>query len=198
MEICPFTGQPCFETKCFRVMEIQQNKCTSESKLCMKCGLSYTEAAFQPTKVFELKTPTPDAPATIQSGPIIPKEPVEVDSVEQLMKLFQGKDVNIEVVSDRKCGSCDKSLAELKKDRLFGCPKCYESFYNTFQEIITPVARDEIHHTGKRPKKFVQRLPATEQIKVLKLQMAAAIEQERFDDAAAIKSRLNDLINDQP
>lgn len=99
---------------------------------------------------------------------------------------------------DNVC-DCGMSSQEFSINGKFGCPNCYRHFQNEMVKMVFPYHGGD-HHVGKRPKTLFKKQFETsheEQLKLLKLQMAKAIELEQYERAAEIKQELAKLLNQQ-
>ena len=98
-------------------------------------------------------------------------------------------------VADIVCPVCKTSLREFKTTGLLGCPNCYEVFREEISNIIKRIAPFELHkQEAVKPTQTVKkRLTKEEKIKNFKVQMAEAVKEERYEDAAKIKKQIQKL-----
>lgn len=90
------------------------------------------------------------------------------------------------------CDSCGTSFGEFRQSGLFGCPDCY----NTFREAVIPVLKGthgSIQHTGEKPAANTEEAEKRRHYYELKEQLARAIAEERFEDAAKLRDEIGAL-----
>ncbi len=100
-----------------------------------------------------------------------------------------------EQVENIVCPVCKTSLREFKQTRKLGCPNCYEVFKDEISKIVKRIAPFTTHKqepTKKvRTNKKVQ--SKQEKIEELRLKMADAVKEERYEDAAKLKKQIKAL-----
>ena len=159
----------------FHVTEVSKDKTVYGYDLCKKCGENLMN--IDNTKKVDLtniKTPEQLLDfMTIAAGlQSIPKE-------------------------DHKppCPGCGLTIEEFDKKGRFGCAKCYEHFTEKMERLVFPYHKAN-SHIGKIPKKYLRDLcnsSTEEKIKLLKLQLAKAVELEEYEKAAQFKIELQAL-----
>lgn len=90
------------------------------------------------------------------------------------------------------CAECGFTPKDFKKTGLFGCPSCYEHF----APILTPMLRSMhkgVEHVGKVPVRSMERVALLGRIGSLEKQMADAVREERFEDAARLRDEIGSL-----
>lgn len=91
-----------------------------------------------------------------------------------------------------KCGRCGFTQSDFRRLGRLGCPACYE----IFQPLISPVL-ENMHrgtrHRGKVPTRAIERRSFQEQLAILEEEIQKAVKSERYEDAARIRDRMNDL-----
>lgn len=91
-----------------------------------------------------------------------------------------------------KCPTCGFTQNDFRKLGRLGCPECY----GVFDPLLSPVL-ENMHkgtaHKGKVPEKAVQRRSVEEELNQLEEEIQAAIKSERYEDAATIRDRINEL-----
>lgn len=102
-----------------------------------------------------------------------------------LMVQKKDEDVNLE----NECPNCGMKYSEFKKNALLGCDKCYDTFKNLLQPVITRI-QGKMEHTGKIPNG--QRVEFTNKRKLVKLkeELKQAITLEEFEKAAKIRDQI--------
>lgn len=86
------------------------------------------------------------------------------------------------------CPECHMRESDFRRTHRLGCPVCYDAF----KEQLGPMLR-EMHrgcaHAGK--------VPAGEQaiveLRALEEELAVAVKEQRFEDAAALRDRIGEL-----
>ena len=90
------------------------------------------------------------------------------------------------------CDSCGTSFGEFRQSGLFGCPDCYD----TFKDAVIPVLKGthgSIQHTGEKPAANAEEAEKRRHYYDLKEQLAKAVAEERFEDAAKLRDEIGAL-----
>lgn len=81
-----------------------------------------------------------------------------------------------------------------------GCPECYDTFKEELRPVIHRCQNGGTHHIGKRPSNYEklieakeQKLDVEEQIRLLRLKMAKAVEVENYEVAGVLKKKIEEL-----
>ena len=94
------------------------------------------------------------------------------------------------------CPNCGTTLREIIKHGKFSCHECYQHFHTEAADLIQHVQGGATSHVGKKPKtkpdKPDEKKLLTD-IEILKAQLAKAIKEERFEDAAIIRDQITAL-----
>ncbi len=100
-----------------------------------------------------------------------------------------------EKVEDVICPVCKTSLREYKNTRLLGCANCYETFKDEIKNIIDKIAPYSEHKQEAIELKSKPKAKQTkeEKIALLRQNMAEAVKEERYEDAAKIKKQIAKL-----
>lgn len=98
-----------------------------------------------------------------------------------------------EQVENLVCPVCKTSLKEFRSTSRLGCPNCYEAFREEISKIIKKIAPFEVNkpETIKQPAKT--KLTKPEKIEALRAEMAQAVKEERYEDAAKLKKQIKKL-----
>lgn len=90
------------------------------------------------------------------------------------------------------CPVCKTTLREFKTTGRLGCSNCYEAFREEINNIIKRIAPFERHKQEeiKEVKPKAKKQTKEEKILSLKLEMAEAVKEERYEDAAKIKKQI--------
>lgn len=103
-----------------------------------------------------------------------------------------------ERVANIVCPVCKTSLREFKNTQRLGCPNCYDAFRDEINNIVKRIAPFESHKQDSvRLKDFDDRSEAqpnkANKISALRQDMALAVKEERYEDAAKIKKQIQKL-----
>lgn len=88
-----------------------------------------------------------------------------------------------------ECPHCGYTQARFKKSGRVGCPQCYDAIVPEFERMLAGMHRDTVHH-GKCPKAERTRLAQERKISQLKKELAACIQDERYEDAAKLRDEI--------
>ncbi len=91
-------------------------------------------------------------------------------------------------LTDAKCPRCGLPRSEFRKNGRLGCVECYKTFANEVEPMIRDMHRGSVH-VGKVPSS-VRR---DREIVRVTAQLRTAISEDRFEDAAALRDKLNEL-----
>jgi protein-arginine kinase activator protein McsA len=113
------------------------------------------------------------------------------------------------------CCNCGLDGAALLENKVFGCARCYETFSNLLESLMKRIQRNTVH-CGKKPQTrtiFLQtaavewntppkqdggiavQLPRN--VPELELLLSMAVSDERYEDAAVISARINEVVASQ-
>ena len=97
-----------------------------------------------------------------------------------------------EKVQDIVCPVCKTSLREFKSTGRLGCPNCYDVCRDEIKNVIKKIAPFETHKQEQliKPK---QKQTKQDKISALREEMAKAVKEERYEDAAKIKKQITKL-----
>ncbi len=101
----------------------------------------------------------------------------------------------LEKDSDRfeaSCPGCGLSYNDYKKDQRFGCAQCYKAFREPIEEALVK-RNDSAIFVGQAPDSEEQLNSDIYQIKKLREEMQRAVEEEKFETAAAIRDEIRAL-----
>lgn len=120
----------------------------------------------------------------------------------------------------QKCENCGQSYDEFVKTGLLGCPDCYDAFSDRLDQILKNI-QGHIMHTGRKPLNIDKKLENVgensslknkeknetienakiktdinneeDELKKLENDLAKAIKEERYEDAAVIRDNIKKL-----
>ena len=102
--------------------------------------------------------------------------------------------LGFEEVGDVTCPVCKTSLKEFKTTGKLGCANCYEAFREEVNNLIKRIAPFEKHKQQEvKVKPKAKKLTKEEKILSLRAEMAEAVSEERYEDAAKIKKQIAKL-----
>ena len=91
-----------------------------------------------------------------------------------------------------KCPECGISYLEFQSKGRFGCPKDYDIFAQMVEPLLEKI-HGATRHSGKSPRIAPGVSEKSIQLTALKRQLAAAVEEERYEEAADLRDRIRDL-----
>jgi protein arginine kinase activator len=96
-----------------------------------------------------------------------------------------------------KCPVCGFTQNDFRKLGRLGCPSCYKVFDPLLSPVLENMHKGSLHR-GKIPEKAVARRSVQERLDLLEEEINAAIESERYEDAARIRDEINKLKEGAP
>ena len=87
------------------------------------------------------------------------------------------------------CPRCGLLLREFRKTGLLGCPDCYDAFRERLLPLIRKVQGAEAHR-GERPSAPPEQ---GEELPRLREELRAALQEEEYERAAALRDRIRSL-----
>lgn len=141
------------------------NGVSKDTNLCRDCAIKEGVFNNQPTSMF--------------------------DDILSSFSSFLG----LEEVNDIVCPVCKTSLKEFKTKGVLGCSNCYETFREEVNNIIKKIAPFEKHKQQeiKEEKPKTKKLTKGEKIAKIREEMALAVSEERYEDAAKLKKQIAKL-----
>jgi len=97
---------------------------------------------------------------------------------------------------EKNCLVCNLKFVDFEKSGYLGCPNCYETFKDELKPILLNLQGNFKHIGKKKGEKFTLDTSLESEIKRLKRELEYAIEEERYEDAAKIRDKINKLIKD--
>ena len=123
-------------------------------------------------------------------------------SVPEMLSFLDISEVD-ESVDDLKCKTCGMSFVEYNKNGKLGCPECYYYLKESLENVILSY-HGEKRHIGKfpaeSPEPVIQELEDIEietgqSLEDLKEELRKAVDDERYEDAAMLRDRINSIDN---
>lgn len=84
------------------------------------------------------------------------------------------------------CPTCNTEFGDLLAGAKLGCPGCYHHFSDFVSAMTQRVQNGGTKHVGKRPK-------STASLESLEKEMADAVKEERYEDAAKIRDKIKEM-----
>lgn len=91
-----------------------------------------------------------------------------------------------------QCPSCGLNYQQFLNTSILGCPNCYTAFKQQLESLIKQF-QPGLRHQGKVPLRRGGTTRLSRKIQKLRMDLQKAVEQERFEQAAAIRDELRDL-----
>ena len=88
------------------------------------------------------------------------------------------------------CPNCGFTLAQFRKEGLFGCPHDYEVFERTLRPLIEKAHDGKTTHCGKIPSTTPQDTKAQIELMNLRQQLEAAVQCEDYELAARLRDKI--------
>ncbi len=89
---------------------------------------------------------------------------------------------------DTSCPECHMRASDLRRTHRLGCPGCYTAFGEELAPMLRGMHRGRAH---------VGKVPAGErdvvELRALEEQLASAVDEQRFEDAASLRDRIQSL-----
>lgn len=104
--------------------------------------------------------------------------------------LQQKKTSTFPHVEELKCKNCHLTFKEFVHVGKFGCATCYEAFKDSLDPILKRVHGGNTAHVGKIPERLGESIHLRKQIKDLKSELKALIDQEEFEQAALVRDQI--------
>ena len=154
----------------------------------LKCDLCSNQATVHLTQIVNNKVHKVDlCESCAQSKGVT--DPSGFSLADLLLKASLNPDTT---AAGARCEQCGFTQNDFKKHGRFGCPQCYE----TFSSLVEPML-DNMHkgtaHTGKVPKKSLERKTLHDRLGELESSLDDAVKSERFEDAARFRDEIQQL-----
>ena len=91
--------------------------------------------------------------------------------------------------ADVVCPACGFTQAQLKKIGRMGCPECYDTFRDGLDSLLKAMHKGT-KHIGKVPHRLVKEAQVNDKLTNLRDELASAVREERYEDAARLKVEL--------
>lgn len=95
-------------------------------------------------------------------------------------------------INDVRCKSCGDSFYDIAKSGKVGCADCYSTFYDKLIASIQRIHGDT-KHKGKIASSAGREARLSSELESLEGELSRAIEEQRFEDAAKFRDKINEL-----
>ncbi len=102
--------------------------------------------------------------------------------------------IKVDFVQDTACSICGLSYNRFRETGRFGCGNCYKTFGEKLNPLFKKV-HGNTNHTGKIPNKAGGRIKIVREIERLKQELALAIKNEEYENAAQLRDKIRELSN---
>ena len=106
-------------------------------------------------------------------------------NLQALVQLLMGQQPPAADPGSLKCPECGLKYAQFRADGRLGCPHDYDAFREALLPLLERIHRDT-DHRGKAPRRATGRAELVD----LRADLARAIRDERYEDAAALRDRI--------
>jgi protein arginine kinase activator len=96
------------------------------------------------------------------------------------------------VSKDKECASCGFTQADFKKTGRLGCSHCFQVFGTGLESLLKAMHKGT-RHVGKVPLGVAKAHETTGQLAEMRAQLDSAIHEERYEDAAALRDKIQKL-----
>ncbi|MEZ5989228.1 MAG: UvrB/UvrC motif-containing protein [Planctomycetota bacterium] len=90
------------------------------------------------------------------------------------------------------CPGCGMTYEQFQQTKRLGCPRCYETFQVDLEQIFMRV-QENVLHRGKVPGRPKTAPPTPLELRRLHEQLGRAVEEERFEEAARLRDKIQEL-----
>ncbi len=116
-------------------------------------------------------------------------EPTDTTSPEFEFEKFEEAADQLEAIDDPVCENCGITFREFRKNGRLGCPHDYEAFRNDIIPLLENI-HGETQHVGKSPRRSGGTSNTQNQLVRLKGQLKAAVDAERYEEAADLRDQI--------
>ena len=107
---------------------------------------------------------------------------------------FQVQKKTVEPRIDQlSCPNCDLTFEQFLDIGKFGCATCYDTFRGRLPYVLGKLHAGHTTHVGKIPVSFNEIYAVKRKIEEVRSKMQKAVENERFEEAAALRDEANAL-----
>jgi protein arginine kinase activator len=115
-----------------------------------------------------------------------------------LAGMLQGQGAPLlEQAPQARCPSCGLTYAEFGRTGMLGCADCYRAFGEALRPLLRRI-QGAGQHSGKLPRRAGGELSRQRELRDLREQLQAAVQQEDFERAAVLRDRIRELERSGP
>lgn len=118
--------------------------------------------------------------------------PFDENILKKFLELMPG--LIEEEKKEKVCSVCGTKFKDFEKRGFLGCSECYRTFKEELRPILLNLHGNVKHVGKKRGEKFSFESIYESEIKRLKKELEYAVEEERYEDAAKIRDKINELL----
>lgn len=98
----------------------------------------------------------------------------------------------MQISAKKTCPGCGYTFEDFRRIGKAGCAECYRTFSTELEPTLRSV-HSNAKHTGRAPAKERAKHKTEDELKSLKDELKAAIADEEFEKAAALRDRIRDI-----
>jgi protein arginine kinase activator len=117
---------------------------------------------------------------------------IELTLSEILTGLLDDEQMSASKRAALECPNCGKKYDDFRKEGTLGCVECYNTFGLEIKTLLKNMG-GKIRHTGKYPAKLKMYKTLLIDKEVLKQNLKEAVKNENYEEAAALRDRLNEI-----
>jgi protein arginine kinase activator len=91
-----------------------------------------------------------------------------------------------------QCPECGFTQVDFKKTGRLGCPVCWTTFEEGLGSLLKTIHKGE-QHIGKVPARAAKTFQIVEKVETLEADLKKAIAEERYEEAASLRDRIQAL-----
>lgn len=92
----------------------------------------------------------------------------------------------------KHCDECGLKFVEFRNTGRLGCPHDYDAFREELLPLLESIHGD-VKHQGKQPRRLPKARSAQAELTVLRKQLAQAVTDEAYEEAARVRDRIRQL-----
>lgn len=169
-----------------RGMRIVCKRPSSRKPISMKCDVCESEATVFLTQIINGQMTTVNLCDACSKAKGVTDE-TGFGLAEAFLNPVQAS-MDVEAV----CKSCGFTAGQLKKIGRMGCPECYSAFREGMEGLLKSMHKGT-RHVGKVPHQIVEHATLVGNLGHLREELADAVRDERYEDAARLKNEIDQL-----
>lgn len=97
-----------------------------------------------------------------------------------------------QIGTEKSCPYCRSTFSDFRRQGKAGCSECYRTFSAELQSTIRSI-HGNAKHIGRAPAKAKAKLQKEGELRKLKAELKAAIENEEFEKAAELRDKIRSI-----